>query len=164
MPTASSTQIRNSATRIAPIKRNRCWNFLTFLITSSHMRPVPSNSTPMITKSLESHFTSFVNCIAVNGISNKSATVNTMPISLLFCVIINVMFLIVGLYVRFLELQIHLHQFYLIKQFTPIIKVFRKQSKAKYFVFQSKWIKKPSLLLFLSAQLPGRLILPGKVY
>jgi hypothetical protein len=33
-----------------------------------------------------------VNCIAINGMNNRVATMSTMPISLLFCVIINVLF------------------------------------------------------------------------
>jgi hypothetical protein len=31
-----------------------------------------------------------VNCIAINGMSNRSATVSKMMLSLLFCIIINI--------------------------------------------------------------------------
>ena len=90
MPTASSAQKSKRASRIAKQKTIRCLRFFTFLITSSHRRPVPSSKTPAAIKSNTSQFTSFVNCIAINGMSNRSATVSTMMLSLLFCIIINV--------------------------------------------------------------------------
>ncbi len=87
MPTASSAQMRKSATRIPAMQKNRCSNFFTFLITSSLTRPAPSSRIPMTTKSNRVQFTSSVNCIAINGMSNIKATVSKMPVNLLFCVI-----------------------------------------------------------------------------
>jgi hypothetical protein len=54
---------------------------------------VPSSRIAAITKSNSVQFTSSVNCIAVNGISSKSNTVSPIPISLLFCLILNPLFL-----------------------------------------------------------------------
>ena len=90
MPTASSAQKSKRASRIAKHKTIRCLGFFTFLITSSHRRPVPSSKTPAAIKSNTFQFTSFVNCIAIIGMSNRSATVSKMMLSLLFCIIINV--------------------------------------------------------------------------
>lgn len=69
--------------------------FFTFLITISHKKPVPSSRTTAATKSDGDYFTSFVKCIAINGMSSKSAAVITIPKSLLFFVDINVLFIIV---------------------------------------------------------------------
>jgi hypothetical protein len=91
-PTASSTQMRKSAIRIAPQIAILWFFFFTFLITSSPIRPVLSSRMPATTKSNRVQFTSSVNSIAINGMSNRSTIVNTMPISLLFCVIIIFLF------------------------------------------------------------------------
>jgi hypothetical protein len=85
-PTASSIQISRSASNITPQMISLFLVLLTFLITSSHSNPVPSNKTPPTIKSAGDQFTSFVNCIAINGINNNMATVPTMPKSRLFCV------------------------------------------------------------------------------
>ena len=88
MPTASSAQIRRNIIRIAPISTIRYPVFFILLKINSHMSPVPSSKIPITIKSSGDHFTSSVNCIAINGTNNKSATVSTMPIILLFLVII----------------------------------------------------------------------------
>ena len=61
----------------------------TFFITRSQISPVPSSRTAATMKSSSVHFTSTVNFIAINGMSNKNATVDTMMICLLFFIIIN---------------------------------------------------------------------------
>ena len=86
MPTASSAQIRRNIIRIAPISAIRYPVLFTLLKINSHMSPVPSSKIPITIKSSGDHFTSSVNCIAINGTDNKSATVSTMPITLLFLV------------------------------------------------------------------------------
>ncbi len=89
MPTASSAQIRKRATRRAVQTAIRYLILVIFLITNSHIRPVPSSSAPAIIKSNRVQFTSFVNCIVINGMSNRTADMSTMMISLLlFCIII----------------------------------------------------------------------------
>ena len=62
-----------------------------FLIASSHIKPVPNSRAPAIKKSNRVQLTSSVNCIAINGMSNRIADMITMLISLLFCIIINVL-------------------------------------------------------------------------
>ena len=94
MPTASSNQMRRSASRRAAHIAIRWLSFLILLITSSHMRPVPRSRTAAATKSNSPHLTSSVNCIAINGMSRRTATVSRMPLSLLFCTIINKLLLI----------------------------------------------------------------------
>lgn len=89
MPTASSAQTRRKATRRATEKAIRYLIFFIFLITRSKIRPVPSSRTPATTKSNGVQFTSSVNCIAINGMSNRNATVSRMNLSLLFFIIIN---------------------------------------------------------------------------
>ncbi len=89
MPTASSNQIRRNAARITTMIAIRYPVLFTFLIINSHRRPVPSSRTPATTKSESFQFTSSVNCIAINGMSNRNITVSTMPISLLFFIMIN---------------------------------------------------------------------------
>ena len=89
IPTASSAQIRSRSTRRAKQIAIRYLILFIFLIASSHIRPVPSNRAPAIIKSNKDQFTSSVNCIAINGISNIITDVSTMIISLLFCIIIN---------------------------------------------------------------------------
>lgn len=84
IPTASSAQTSKKASKITPQIRTLCLTRCTFLITSSQSKPVPNNRTPMIIKSLASQFTSVVNCIAMNGMSNRIAATVRMMISLLF--------------------------------------------------------------------------------
>jgi hypothetical protein len=90
MPTASSAQISRRRTRRTAQAAIRYLGVLIFLMASSHIMPVPSNRTPAATKSNKFQFTSSVNCIAINGMSNSIAIVITIRISLLFCMIINV--------------------------------------------------------------------------
>jgi hypothetical protein len=84
IPTASSAQIRKKASRIAAQIRNRRPRFFTLLKTSSQPRPVVNNKTPMIIKSDNDQSTSLVNCIAINGMDNRIATVKKIAISLLY--------------------------------------------------------------------------------
>src|SRR5688572_3023454 len=56
------------------------------------MIPVQSNRPPATTKSNRLQLTSSVNCIAIKGMNNRSATVSTMPMSLLPCIVIYVLF------------------------------------------------------------------------
>ena len=91
MPTASSAQMSRRTTRRATQTAIRYLILFIFLITSSHIRPVPSNRAPATTKSNRVQFTSSVNCIAINGMSNRIAEVSTIMISLLFCIIINIL-------------------------------------------------------------------------
>ncbi len=90
IPTASSAQMRRRTNRRATQIAMRYLILFIFLIASLHIRPVPSSRDPATTKSNRVQFTSSVNCIAINGISNRIADVSTMMISLLFCIIINV--------------------------------------------------------------------------
>lgn len=55
-----------------------------FLIASSHNKPVPNNRTPITAKSRMVQSTSFVNCMATNGTSNRATTVEKMMVNLLF--------------------------------------------------------------------------------
>lgn len=89
IPTASSNQTRMSSVSMPEQIKTRCLYRLTFLSASSHARPVPRSRTPATTKSNTPHVTSFVNCIAINGIRRRIATVSKMPVSLLFCNSIN---------------------------------------------------------------------------
>ena len=91
MPTASSAQMSRRTTRRATQTAIRYLFLFIFLITSSHIRPVPSSSAPATTKSNRVQFTSSVNCIAINGMSNRIAEVSTIMISLLFCLFINIL-------------------------------------------------------------------------
>ena len=86
IPTASSAQIRKKAIRIIAQIISRLFRLFTFLNTNSHIRPVPSNSRPIMIKSNGDQFTSFVNCIVINGISKRNAAASTIPIRRLFCV------------------------------------------------------------------------------
>ena len=81
MPTASSAQMSRRTTRRATQIAIRYLILFIFLITSSHIRPVPSNRAPATTKSNRVQFTSSVNCIAINGMSNKITEVSTIIIS-----------------------------------------------------------------------------------
>ena len=91
IPTASSAQMRRRSTSSITHIAILYLMFFTFLITNSHIRPVPNSRTPPATKSNSVHFTSSVNSIANNGTSNIIAMVSRMMISLLFCKIINVL-------------------------------------------------------------------------
>lgn len=64
--------------------RTLCIILFTFLNTSSHSKLVPKSRTPIIRKSFAFQSTSVVNCIAINGMSNKTAAPDRMMISLLF--------------------------------------------------------------------------------
>lgn len=90
MPTASSAQIIRKIIRIKTTIMILYFILFTFLNTSSIIRPEAISKTPAIKKSKRFQFTSFVNCIANNGISKSIAIVSMRIISLLFCIIINV--------------------------------------------------------------------------
>ncbi len=78
MPTASSAQSKNNKNKIIPEISRRCLVLFTFRNTNSMTKLVPKSNIPAITKSINDQLTSFVNCIATNGISDSS---NTMEIS-----------------------------------------------------------------------------------
>ena len=90
MPIASSAQMRRNIRKITTNIKIRNLFLFTFLITKSHVKPVASRSTPAITKSNRFQFISSVICIAINGMSNRIAIINTIIYNLLFCIIINV--------------------------------------------------------------------------
>jgi hypothetical protein len=89
MPTASSIQMSTSTIRIIAQRTIRCLVLVTFLIINSHITTVPSNRTPAAIKSVRVQFTSSVNCIAINGMSNRIVTMSKIPINLLVFIIIN---------------------------------------------------------------------------
>ena len=91
MPTASSAQMKKKTTRITTHKAIRYLILFIFLKTSSHIRPVPKSSAPPTIKSNRVQFTSSVNCIPINGISNRIAEESRIMISLLFCIVINIL-------------------------------------------------------------------------
>ena len=88
MPTASSAQMKSRTARITIKAAIRYLGLFIFLIASSHSTPVPSNKTPAMTKSNSVHFTSSVNCIAINGISKSIAVMELIIKILLFFIII----------------------------------------------------------------------------
>ena len=84
IPTASSAQTRNKAKRTIPQISILFVKLFTRLNTSSHINPVTSNKIPIIIKSAIFQFTSFVNCIATNGMSRRINTDDRIEINLLF--------------------------------------------------------------------------------
>lgn len=89
IPTANSTQMSRRTAKITAQRTIRWLGFCTFLMTSSHSKPDPSNRIPATIKSIKVQLTPVLNCIATNGISNRNATVNKIPINLLFFMIFN---------------------------------------------------------------------------
>lgn len=83
MPTASSAQIKNNDRNIITAIIMRCLIFIVFLKQNSITNAVASNNIPATTKSKKLQFTSLVNCIAINGISNKQHTIENMIKSVL---------------------------------------------------------------------------------
>lgn len=79
--------MRKNANKIAPQIIILLLIPFTFLITSSHNKPVPSSRTPIIAKSRIFQSTSFVNCIAIKGTSKSITTAERMMISLLFFIV-----------------------------------------------------------------------------
>lgn len=75
MPTASSAQSKNNKSKIIPEISRRCLVLFTFRSTNSMTKLVPKSNIPAIIKSINDQLTSFVNCMATNGISNS---INTM--------------------------------------------------------------------------------------
>ncbi len=57
--------------------------FFAFRKVSSNNNPVPKSINPAMAKSVSSQFTSFVNCIAMNGISNNIDAVINIIFALL---------------------------------------------------------------------------------
>src|SRR6478609_5299586 len=102
MPTASSTQITSSASRITAQTATRYSIFFTFLMANSQARPVESNKPPAVIKSITDQFTASENCIAMKGMSNRSTTVITIPVSLLFWVI-NIKFELLWMFIMKLD-------------------------------------------------------------
>lgn len=77
MPTASSAQSKNNKSKIIPEISRRCLVLFTCRNTNSITKLVPKSNIPAITKSINDQLTSLVNCMATNGISNKSATIES---------------------------------------------------------------------------------------
>jgi hypothetical protein len=77
MPTASSAQSKNNKSKIIPEISRRCLVLFTFRNTNSITKLVPKSNIPARTKSINDQFTSLVNCMATNGISNRSATIES---------------------------------------------------------------------------------------
>ena len=92
IPTASS--IHTIKHRIISITQMiiLCWFFFTFLNTNSHESPVLNSRHKAAAKSCRDQFTSSVNCIPTNGMSNKIATTSTIAIKRLFWRIISLTF------------------------------------------------------------------------
>ena len=64
------------------------FNFdLTDLKTNSQNKPVVKSKTPIIIKSERDQLTSFENCIAINGTSNRPAITIKITFSLLFFIL-----------------------------------------------------------------------------
>ncbi len=77
MPTASSAQSKKSRSKIIPEISIRCRVLFTFRNINSITKLVPKSKIPAITKSITDQLTSLVNCIAINGISNSSNTMES---------------------------------------------------------------------------------------
>jgi len=71
IPTASSAQKMKNASKITIQRIILFVVLLTFRKTSSQIKLVAESRIPITTKSNIVQFTSSVNCIAINGISNK---------------------------------------------------------------------------------------------
>ena len=90
MPTANSTQIKIKIRRRAAHIAIRYVFFRTLWITSSQRNPVPPSKTPAAMKSKKVQFTSFVNCIAIKGMSNKiTEMINIKKRVLIFMFVLN---------------------------------------------------------------------------
>ena len=98
MPTASSAQSMKSKSKIIPEISIRCLVLFTFRNTNSISKLVPKSNIPAITKSITDQLTSFVNCIAINGISNSN---NTIESSRRMVFGFGSIFRILGLYLKF---------------------------------------------------------------
>ena len=90
MPTASSAQMRKRIDRRDAQIAIRYLILSVFLITCSHIKPVPISRVPATIKSSRVQFISSVNCITINGMSNRIADISTIMIILLFFLIISV--------------------------------------------------------------------------
>ncbi len=147
MPTAAFIQMRRNAARSAMPTANRYTIWPDFLDTSSYVRPVPNRRTLAKTKSLKVQTTSSVNCIAIKGISNKSAVTTAMPIILLFCIMINVMFSQITLADILMNIQRGMH-FSTITEYSlwkpPCFSRGRKQARAYRLLFSC-----PNVIYFL---------------
>jgi hypothetical protein len=88
IPTASSAQIRKNASKITIQRIILFAVVLTFRKTSSQIKLVPERRIPITTKSNRVQFTSSVNCIAINGISNKKAHTIKKSVNLLNFIIL----------------------------------------------------------------------------
>jgi hypothetical protein len=90
IPTANSAQMSKSNAKRATQSAMRSRRGCTFLITHSNTQAVTSNSTPAIIKSNHDQFTSCVNCIAMNGTSNKITMESNRKRSRLYCIIVKI--------------------------------------------------------------------------
>ena len=84
IPTASSIQIRKKVNKIIPKIIILFLMLFTFFITKSIKNAAPNKSDPIIKKSLIFHLTSLVNCIAINGTSNRINTDDKIILNLLY--------------------------------------------------------------------------------
>lgn len=75
IPTANSAQTSIKAIKTIELKIIRICKLFTFRITNSIESPVASNKIPITRKSTASHFTSLVNCIAINGRLKSARTI-----------------------------------------------------------------------------------------
>lgn len=104
IPTASSAQTRKKANKTAPQIIILYSILFTFLNTSSHNKPVPNNKIPIMVKSAIPQSTSFVNCMAMKGISNRNPTDERMMINLLFFIVVLFFVFILCIYCLFKKL------------------------------------------------------------
>ncbi|MNR09982.1 hypothetical protein D3C85_1262080 [compost metagenome] len=74
IPTANSAHMRNKASRMMSKITVLNVPVFKFLITSSMARPVLNKRVPATMKSVKSHFTSLVNCMAISGMLKINAT------------------------------------------------------------------------------------------
>jgi len=112
--------------------------FFTFLITSSHARPVPNSNIPAVAKSIGDQFTPVENCIAINGTSNINTTVIKIPVSRLFCVFILILFLFENLFVCLPVNGLRIPNQKAVYRSTLIRAMIGFKGNKKYFVLQSK--------------------------
>lgn len=88
IPTASSAQIRRKIIKRTRDKIVLFFGSFTFLEIKSYVKTATSKSTAATMKSAIFQLTSSVNCMAISGISNKTATVVIKIISRLLFMIL----------------------------------------------------------------------------
>ncbi len=87
IPTANSAQTNTSKARSANQTAFRSEVVRIFRNASSAKKPIPSSKMPATRKSDKAQFTSSLNCIAMKGISSRTATLSTMIKGLLFFIV-----------------------------------------------------------------------------